>query len=201
VGLVAAEAAAAPPAKPVAVEISFVTHVGEGAAGGKRFMRDGCYQVESGGSTGGAGYARASQAGCHLPADVAAVFARLGAIAGDALVREGAGRGGAAGGARGAGLLGGESQTRVVLIRPDGSRWVAANQATADDVLRAVNELPSENQWYATLPTKAIGTGGQLVVLAVTGQSKRTEAALAADGRWWCSRSVVGDRGGDPKLP
>jgi len=85
IGLVAAEAAAAPPAKPAAVEISFVTHAGEGAAGSKRFMRDGCYQIESGGSTGGAGYARDSQAGCHLPADVAPVFARLGAIAPDAL--------------------------------------------------------------------------------------------------------------------
>jgi hypothetical protein len=202
IGLAAAEAAAAPPPpKPTAVEISFVTHVGEGAAGGKRFMRDGCYQVESGGSTGGAGYARTSQAGCHLPADVAAVFARLAAIGGDALVRDDAGRAGATGGARGAGLLGGESQTRVVLIRSDGSRWVAANQATADDILRAVNELPSENQWYATPPSKSIGTGGQLVVLAVAGQSKRTEAALAADGRWWCHRSVVGDRGGEPKLP
>ena len=42
-----------------AVEISFVTHVGEGAEGQKRFTRDGCYQAESGGSTGGAGYARA----------------------------------------------------------------------------------------------------------------------------------------------
>ena len=74
-GLVAAEAAPARPVQPAAVEISFLTHAGEGAAGGKRFMRDGCYQIESGGSTGGAGYARDSQAGCHLPADVAAVFA------------------------------------------------------------------------------------------------------------------------------
>ena len=35
-----------------AVEIAFVTHAGEGAAGRKRFTRDGCYQVASGGSTG-----------------------------------------------------------------------------------------------------------------------------------------------------
>jgi len=201
IGLVAAEAAAAPTAKPAAVEISFATHAGEGAAGGKRFMRDGCYQIESGGGTGGAGYARDSQAGCHLPADVAAVFARLAAIGGDALVRDGAGRGGATGGARAEGLRPGGSETRVVLIRPDGSRWVAANKATADDMLRAVNDLPSENQWHAAPPAKSIGTGGQLVVLAVAGKSKRTEAALAADGRWWCYRSVVGERGGDPKLP
>lgn len=201
IGLVAAEAAAAPSAKPAAVEISFVTHVGEGAAGGKRFMRDGCYQIESGGSTGGAGYARDSQAGCYLPADVAAVFARLGAITGDALVRDGAARAGAAGGARRDGLLAGDSQTRVVLIRPDGSRWVAANQATADDILRAVNELPSENQWYATPPAKSVGTGGQLLVLSAAGESTRTQASLAADGRWWCYRSVVGERGRERKLP
>jgi hypothetical protein len=201
VALAAAPTPAAPPSPVAAVEISFVTHAGEGAAGGKRFMRDGCYQVESGGSTGGAGYARDSQAGCHLPADVAAVFARLGAIAGDALVRDDAGRRGATGGARADDLLGGDSQTRVVLIRSDGSRWVAANQATADDILRAVNELPSENQWYVTPPAKSVGTGGQLVVVAVAGNSKRTQAALTADGRWWCYRSVVGERGGDRKLP
>lgn len=199
-GLVAAEAAAVPPAKPTAVEISFATHAGEGAAGGKRFMRDGCYQIESGGGTGGARYARDSQAGCHLPAAVAAVFARLDAIPADALVRDGSERGGATGGGRAEGLLPGGSRTHVVLIRPDGSRWVAANKATADDMLRAVNDLPSENQWYAKPPVVAVGTGGQLVVLAVAGKSTRTEAALATDGRWWCYRSVVGQRGGDPKL-
>ena len=61
-----------------AVEVSFTTHAGEGAEGRKRFTPDGCYQVESGGSTGGAGYASDSQAGCHLPSDVAAVFAKPG---------------------------------------------------------------------------------------------------------------------------
>ena len=206
IGLAAAEAAAAPPAKPTAVEISFVTHVGEGAAGGKRFMRDGCYQVESGGSTGGAGYARASQAGCHLPADVAAVFARLGAIADSALVREkAAAPKGAAGGARAAGLMPGDDHTHVVLIRDDGSRWVAANKPAADDILRAVNELPSENQWYAKPPEKPVGKGGQLVVVSAAatdrGGNRRLQAALASDGRWWCYRSVIGEQRGEPELP
>ena len=136
-------------------------------------MRDGCYQIESGGGTGGAGYARDSQAGCHLPADVAAVFARLGAIAGDALVRDGAGRGGAAGGARAEGFSPGGSQTRVVLIRPDGSRWVAANKATADDMLRAVNDLPSENQWYAKPPVQAGRHGRPAGRAGGGGQSRR----------------------------
>jgi hypothetical protein len=49
--------------------------------GSKRFTRDGCYQIESGGSTGGSTYAHDSQAGCQRAADVAAIFARLDAIA------------------------------------------------------------------------------------------------------------------------
>lgn len=202
-GMLAAEAAARAGTPPAAVEISFVTHAGEGAAGRKRFTRDGCYQTESGGSTGGSGYARDSQAGCLLPADVATVFARLGTVAEGALIREKAAspKGGAAGGARAEGLLPGGAETKVVLIRGDGSRWVAANKPTADDILRAVNELPSENQWYAEPPDKPVGPGAQLVVVSYTSGSSRTEASLTADGRWWCNQSVVGAREGDHKLP
>jgi hypothetical protein len=203
--LAAAEPAAAPRQPPAAVEIAFSTHAGEGAEGRKRFDRDGCYQVESGGGTGGAGYAHDSQAGCHLPADVAAVFAKLGAIPESALVREKAAvpKGGAAGGARAGGLLPGGSETRVVLIRGDGSRWVATSKPTADDILRAVNELPSENQWYAKAPEKPIGTGPQLLVVSYSNPSAhaRSQASMAADGRWWCYRSVVGSQGAEPKLP
>jgi hypothetical protein len=198
-GAASAPAASARPAA-VAVEISFVTRAGEGAAGSKRFMRDGCYQVESGGSTGGAGYARDSQAGCHLAGDVEAVFDKLAAVAADALVRETPGRASAAGGAPSRGL-----ETRVVLVRQDGSRWVAAGKEANNQLLGAVNELPSENQWYAKPPAKPAGTGAQLLVLAVTtsgrGGSRRLEASLASDGRWWCHRSVVGQPGGDQKLP
>jgi hypothetical protein len=209
-GIMAADAAVpaqTPPAAPLsAVEITFATHAGEGATGRKRFMRDGCYQIESGGGTGGAGYARDSQAGCHLPADVAAVFARLAAVGGDGLTRERTGPGSAAGGARAGGLGPGGAQTRVVLVRPDGSRWVAADASVGNRLLAAVNELPSENQWYATPPAKPIGAGAQLVALAVTtasggDDSKRIEATLASDGRWWCHRSVIGARGGEEKLP
>ncbi|HEY5451159.1 MAG TPA: hypothetical protein VIQ54_20545 [Polyangia bacterium] len=210
-GMLAAEPAGTVAAgrAPVAVEISFATIAGEGAAGRKCFMRDGCYQVESGGGTGGAGYARDSQAGCLLPADVAAVFARLGAIADSALVREKAAgpKGGAAGGARARGLLPGDDQTQVVLIRDDGSRWVAANKPAADDILRAVNELPSENQWYAKPPEKPVGKGGQLVVVSAAatasarGGSRRLQAVLASDGRWWCYRSVIGEQRGERELP
>jgi hypothetical protein len=100
----------------------------------------------------------------------------------------------------------GAAQTRLVLVRPDGSRWVAADQAIGNQLLAAVNELPSEYQWYATPPAKPIGAGAQLVVLAAatsddSGGSKRIEASLASDGRWWCHRSVIGARGGEEKLP
>lgn len=204
-GILAAEAAAPARQSPTAIEISFSTHAGEGAEGRKRFGRDGCYQVESGGGTGGAGYARDSQAGCHLPVDVAAVFARLSAIPDGALIREKSAvpKGGAAGGARADGLLPGGSETRVVLIRGDGSRWIAASKPTADDILRAVNELPSENQWYVEPPEKPIGTGPQLLVVSYSNPSAhvRSQASMTADGRWWCYRSVIGSRGAEPKLP
>jgi hypothetical protein len=203
-GMLAAGPAARPGSEPAAVEISFATIAGEGAVGRRRFVRDGCYQVESGGSTGGAGYARDSQAGCLLPAHVAAVFTRLGAVADSALVREQASppKGGAAGGARAGGLMPGGAETHVVLIRGDGSRWVAANKPAADDILRAVNELPSENQWYAKPPDKPVGPGAQLFVVSYTNApSFRAQASLAADGRWWCYQSVIGTEGAEPKLP
>jgi hypothetical protein len=203
-GMLAAEAPGAPAgATPAAVEIAFVTHAGEGAAGRKRFTRNGCYRAESGGSTGGAGHAHDSQAGCLLQSDVAPVFARVDAIPAAALEREQATTGAAHGAPAGRATLGG-LETRVVLIRPDGTRWVAANRATTDDLLRAVDDLPSENQWDAKPPDKPAGTGAQLVVLsAADGRpgAPRFEASLASDGRWWCHRSVIGERGDEPKLP
>jgi hypothetical protein len=82
-----------------------------------------------------------------------------------------------------------------VLVRADGSRWLAANRTTGDDVLRAVNDLPSESQWYAPPPDKPLGGGAQLLVLAnqVGGMTSsfRIEGSLASDGRWWCHRSTV----------
>ena len=152
------------------------------------------------------GYARDSQAGCHLPGDVAAVFAKLAAIAGDGLTRENAGPAAApAAGRAPSGLLPGGAQTRVVLVRPDGSRWIGREQGHRRPAARRGQRAADENQWYATPPAKPIGAGAQLVVLAVAtsdgGGSKRTEASLASDGRWWCYRSVVGARGGEEKLP
>jgi len=201
-GMLAADAAAAPQTQAVAaVEVSFLTHAGEGAAGQKRFGRDGCYQVESGGSTGGGSYARDSQAGCHLPADVAVVFAKLDAIPANTLEPERPPGESTTGGAPRFGISG-TSETHVVLIRTNGSRWMAANKSTTDEILRAVNELPSENQWYAKPPEKPAGTGSQLLVVSAwTAGKRRTEGMLAADGRWWCHLSAIGPRGGSEKLP
>ncbi|HEY7373536.1 MAG TPA: hypothetical protein VIF57_15355 [Polyangia bacterium] len=204
--MLAADTVAAPPPAPVAaVEISYLTHAGEGASGQKRFTRDGCYQVESGGSTGGSSYARDSHAGCHLPTDVAAAFGRLDAIAADTLAREGARRGGDGDSARAPGRMPGGLETTVVLIRTDGTRWAAANRATADEIQHAVNQLPDENQWNAQPPQTPIGKGGQLLFLSAPcddgGGTRRLEASLASDGRWWCHRSLVGDARGEPALP
>ena len=206
-GMLAAAPAAAARSPVAAVEISFVTHAGEGAAGVKRVGRDGCYQTESGGSTGGAAYGHDSQAGCHRPGDVAPVFARLAAISADVLApeRETVGHGNQARGAPSRRLMPGGSETQVVLVRADGSRWVATKQATTDDILRAVDDLPSENQWYAEPPSKPVGTGAQLLVLSTAvggeGSSWRFEGSLASDGRWWCHRSTVSPSGGEPRLP
>jgi len=202
-GMLAGEAPARADATVAAVEIAFVTHAGEGAAGRKRFTRDGCYQAASGGSTGGASYAYDSDAGCHRPPDVADVFGRLDAIGADRLVREDARVPAATHGAPDRRRGPGGSETTVVLVRRDGTRWVAANQATADDVLRAVNEVPSENQSDATPPEKHVGTGAQLLSLSAAGgrRAGRLEGFLASDGRWWCHTSILGEREGEPRLP
>jgi hypothetical protein len=130
------------------------------------------------------------------------VFARLDAIPTAALVREVGAKGG---GAPRRGSMPGGTETQVVLIRTDGTRWIATNQATADDVLRAVNELPSENQWYITAPEKPVGSGPQLLALMTAvgkdESSWRFEGSLASDGRWWCHRSRVGTRTGASRLP
>jgi hypothetical protein len=191
--------------RPAMVEITFATNVGEGAAGSKRFSRDGCYQIESGGGTGGSGYARDSQAGCYRPTDVAPVFEKITEISFNTLEREHAAPGSATRGAPARNLMAGGTRTNVVVVRVDGSRWLAVNEETANRLVAAVNELPSENQWYAKPPEKPVGSGAQLLVLSVATSggdgSRRTEATLASDGRWWCHRSVVGPRGGDQKLP
>lgn len=204
-GMLAAAPAAAPRSAPVdSVELSFVTHAGEGAAGVKRFARSGCYQGEWSGGTGG-GHARDSEAGCHRPTDVEPVFTRLAGLAAEALTRETKSLAAAAPGAPGLRSEPGASQTQVVLIRPDGSRWVAANRTAADDILRAVNDLPGESQWYAPPPATPIGKGAQLLVLSVAvskeGGRSRLEAALIGDGRWWCHRTVEAAPGARTQLP
>ena len=115
-------------------------------------MRDGCYQIESGGGTGGAGTRATARPAATAPPTSrrsSRASARSRATRWCATTPGGAAR---PSGARADGLLGGDSQTRVVLIRRTaraGWRRIRRRPTTS---LRAVNELPSENQWYATPP-------------------------------------------------
>src|SRR5436189_6303478 len=99
-GMLAAAPATPARAPVAAVEISFVTHAGEGAAGVKRITRNGCYQGEWSGGTGG-GDARDSQAGCLRPTDVEPVFTRPAGPAVGAPARQAKSTGPAAPGAPG----------------------------------------------------------------------------------------------------
>lgn len=170
-----------PPQRPAvaAIEMTFATHAGEGAVGRKRVDRNGCYQSESEGRTGVVGRAHDSEAGCHRADDVERVFAL---IAGLPLRAEVA-----------ATLP--DEHNRVVVVRADDTRWVAADDQGARELVRLVNSLPSDNQWYAQPPANPVGNTAQLVALAVSdtggaGGVRRLEAVVAADGRWWCHRSV-----------
>ena len=170
-----------PPRVPVAaIEVTFSTNAGEGAAGRKRFDSDGCYQTESEGGAGGGGRVRDSQAGCHRAEDVARVFELISVLP---LRAEVAPRDKLPAG-----------QDRVVVVRADDTRWVPADDQTVRELARLVDSLPAENQWYAEPPANPVGKAAQLVVLSVseTGGAgvRRLEAVLAADGRWWCHRTV-----------
>ena len=179
-----------PPAPVAAIEVTFSTNAGEGAAGRKRFDRDGCYQSESEGGTGGGGRAHDSQAGCHRPEDVARVFALISALP----LR-----------AETVAAKLPDAPDRVVVVRTDDTRWVAVDDQAARELARLVNSLPSENQWYAQPPDKPVGTAAQLVVLSVSEAGsagvRRLEAMLAADGRWWCHRSVPAGAIEELRLP
>jgi hypothetical protein len=169
-----------PPRAPVAaIELTFSTNAGEGAVGRKRFDRDGCYQSESDGETGGGGRAHDSEVGCHRAEDVERTFALIALLPLRAEIVP-------------AKLP--DDQTRVVVVRADGTRWVPADGQAARELLRLVNSLPAQNQWYAQPPANPVGTTAQLIVLSVseTGGAgvRRLEAMVAADGRWWCHRSV-----------
>jgi hypothetical protein len=135
-----------PPQAPVAaIEVTFSTHAGEGAVGRKRVGRDGCYQSESEGGTGGGGRAHDSEAGCHRADDVARAFALISVLP-----------------LRAAGVpakVPGE-QDRVVVVRADDTRWVPADDHAARELLRVVNDLPSQNQWYAQ---KGLSGGGVIM--------------------------------------
>jgi len=172
-----------------AIELTFSTHVGEGAVGRKRMGRDGCYQSESEGGTGGGGRAHDSEAGCHRAEDIERTFALISALPLRADMVP-------------AKLP--DDQSRVVVIRADDTRWVPADDHAARELLRLVNSLPADNQWYAPPPANPVGKTAQLVVLSVseTGGAgvRRLEAMVAADGRWWCHRSVPAGAIEEPPL-
>jgi hypothetical protein len=181
-----------PPPQPAvaAIEVTFSTNAGEGAAGRKRFDRNGCYQSEAEGGTGGAGRAHDSEAGCHRPEDVARAFALISVLP---LRAEAA-----------AAQLPG-APNRVVVVRSDDTRWIPADTQSTRELARLVDSLPPQNQWYAQPPDKPVGTAAQLVVLSVSEAGgagvRRLEAMLAADGRWWCHRSVPAGALEEPRLP
>jgi hypothetical protein len=107
-------------------------------AGRKRFDRDGCYQSESEGGTGGGGRAHDSEAGCHRAEDVERTFrAHLGAAA--------ARRCGAAQAAR---------RANRVVVRPRGRHALDPrpdDQAARELALWSTACRP-QNQWYAQPP-------------------------------------------------
>lgn len=169
-----------PPRPPVAaIEVTFSTNAGEGAVGRKRVDRSGCYQSESEGGTGGGRRAHDSEAGCHRAEDVERTFALISALPLRAETVP-------------AKLP--DDQPRVVVVRADDTRLVPADDQAARELLRLVNSLPSQNQWYAQPPANPVGKTAQLVVLSVSETGgpgvRRLEAVVAADGRWWCHRSV-----------
>ena len=169
-----------PPRPPVAaIELTLSTNAGEGAVGRRRVERSGCYQSESEGGTGGGGRAHDSEAGCHRAEDVERTFALISVLPLRAETVS-------------AKLP--DDQPRVVVVRADDTRLVPADDQAARELLRLVNSLPSQNQWYAQPPATPVGKTAQLVVLSVSETGgpgvRRLEAVVAADGRWWCHRSV-----------
>jgi hypothetical protein len=195
----AAQSMSAPAAggKVAAIEHVFLTRAGEGARGTKVFYRNSCYASESAGRTGGAGMAHDSEVGCALGTAFADVFAQadmLMASAGRA-----PGEGSRAGG-RPRTMPGGE-ETSVTLVLADGSRRAAIGPDDAAQRRRLLDGLPPPPTWYAEPPQPPVGKGPQLIVLSARAGSTHLQASLAASGSWWCHRSVVSDRSGDPKPP
>ncbi|MES1172614.1 MAG: hypothetical protein ABUL77_05215 [Bacteroidota bacterium] len=194
-GLLIGEPGSASPAEVAVIEVPFSTRVGDGASGLKRIFRNGCYQVVSeGGSGAGAGSSRNSQVGCHLAGEVSAAFERLDLLAsasGSGVVKEG--RVSPSGGRRDE--SGVRAQAGVVLVRGDGSRWVAANDEVAGEFLSAINAMPSENQWHAKPPARPVGKGPQFVAVSVAttrgAGPRKLQGSLSVDGRWWCHGTGV----------
>ena len=202
-GLVLGEPGASAAGQVAVIEVPFSAGVGNGPSGLRRFFRSGCYEVVSEGGFGAA-KTKDSQAGCHLPGEVSEAFQQLDVLAsasGGTIVKEG-NQDGNVPSSSGRDKNFGRSQARVVVVKGDGSRGVAANDDVAGLLLSAVNSIPPDNQWHAKPPAPPRGKGPQFVAIRISstggGVPKRFQASLSADGRWWCHRSAGAGTGVAP---
>jgi hypothetical protein len=178
------------------IETRFLTHFGEGAAGRRRVFRNGCYQSESRGGTGG-GQAKDSQAGCTTPSIFAAMFAKADeVVAAGVLVPENLSE-----------VTKEQSAQHVVtalddtsvglhpvVVCDDGRRLVAKDKQASQLLERVVGMEPSIDPWYVTPPKPALSAGAQMIALSARKIGRSGEgtlqASLVASGSWWCHRSI-----------
>jgi len=179
-----------------AIETRFLTHVGEGAAGRRRVFRNGCYQSDSRGGTGG-GQAQDSQAGCTTPSTFAAMFAKADEVVADGvLVPENPAEVAKDEAARH--FVTALDDARVglhpVVVCADGRRLVAKDKQASQRLEGVVGMEPSIDAWYVTPPKPALGAGAQMIALSArkVGRSgdRTLQASLVANGSWWCYRSI-----------
>jgi hypothetical protein len=180
-----------------AIELRYVTQVGEGAEGIKVFHRNGCYVGDSVGSPGGAGKAHDRETGCAGAAAMADLFKQADQLAATMPAAAAPAREGRAGG-RPRTMAGGR-EVELTLILAGGARRAASEAGAAATLQRLINNL-SFPTWYAEPPKPAVGTGPQLIVLSAHADSTRLQASMTAGGTWWCHRSVMND-GAVPKSP
>jgi hypothetical protein len=192
----AADDARAGPGRVSAIETHSFTHAGEGSVGGRRVFRNGCYQSESRGGTGG-GQAHDSDLGCTAAGVFKDMFAQADTLlTGGALVPEGPAPDGAGKGRRG-GLADHDNDmqgARSVVIDTSGHRLVPRDAEAAKQLAAIVGREPSLDSWYVKPPKPAHGTGPQMIALSVQKSERRGErmlqASLIVDGTWWCHLSV-----------
>jgi hypothetical protein len=191
----AADAGRAGSGQVSAIETLSLTHVGEGSAGRRRVFRNGCYQSESRGGTGG-GQAHDSNAGCTTARSFADMFTQADALVADGVLvpEDPAAAAAAVGRIFVSALDDAMTGLKPVLVCADGRRLVARDKESAQHMERIVGMEPSIDAWYVTPPKPAIGSGAQLIALSVQksarSSSRMLQASLVATGAWWCHLSV-----------